>query len=605
MVFELGPVLRHETRQVARRKVSYVQRVAFCLALLALLGIYQEAFNTNLRNGGTPAQARVLLGRFMAESLAAIHLFIALIIAPLAGADAFQRERLRRAAPTLLMTPLTPTRIVLETLAARLVPGLTLWLCLAPITLFIVLWCGLNPELAFVLEIVTLGTILVGITLSLALSLWTGRAYVALLGTYGLLGAWTWSWAYASSLPRLAAWLPRSNPYLILFNRLRGFGPGGFDDAWFFVVFSGGVAIALTGAMAHTFRRFALAPPRRRAQWKAAGRRALFGWTDRLPGPTLDGNPILWREWWCARASIWGKVVVWLFFVVAFALTIITARFLWQGQIGGPDLIAVVGYEIGVGLLAVAVRAASSWSAERAAGQGAVDVLLSTPLSAATFVQGKWWAAYRGVLPLAVLAAIGTAILAAGAPVVPVVPGWYAPPSPPIPLTTIDRIGAACVVIGHVLLYGAVYVSLGIFLATRFDRPARAVKFAVTVFVILALVLPTVAEALFNDTNRLWANRLGLGSPLGGPIATLSSMYSASFMSPRELLPANVVWLGTAGIFAWMFARWTINHFDRWMGRMPSSDGELADQRRRTGSSEPPAAAMALEAGVGAGASRS
>ncbi len=605
MVFELDPVLRHETRQVARRKASYVQRVAFCLALLALLGIYQEAYVTNLRNGSTPAEARDLLGRFMAESLAAIHLFIALVIAPIAGADAFQRERLRRAAPTLLATPLTSTRIVLETLAARLVPGLTLWLCLAPIALFTVLWCGLSPEFALVLEIVTLGTILVGITLSLALSLWTGRAFVAFFGTYGLLGAWTWSWAYASSLPRLAAWLPRSNPYLILFNRLRGFGPGGFDDAWFFVVFSGGVAIALTVAMARTLRHFALAPPRRRAQWKPAVRRALFGWTDRLPGPTLDGNPILWREWWRTRASLWGKVLVWLYFVVAFALTMITARFLWQGQIGSPDLIGVVGYEIGIGLLAVAVRAASSWSAERGAGQGAVDVLLSTPLSAATFVKGKWWAAYRGVLALAVLATIGTAILAAGAPPVPAVPRWYAPPAPPIPLTTIDRIGAACAVIGHVLLYGAVYVSLGLFLATRFQRPARTIKGVVAVFLAMSFLLPTVAEMLFIFRNRLWANQLGAGSPLGGPICTLSSMYNVSFMSPRDLLPANIVWLGAAGVFAWLLARSTIRHFDRWMGRMPSSPGAPDDQRRRPGSSEAPAAAMALGVGVTAGASRS
>jgi hypothetical protein len=605
MAFELGPVLRHETRQVARRKTSYVLRVAACLALLAFLGIYQEALVMNLQHGSTPAEARALLGRFLAESLAAIHLIIALVIAPIAGTDAFQRERLRSVAPTLLATQLSSARIVLDTLAARLVPGLTLWLCLAPIAVFMVLWCGLDPVFPLVLEIVSLGTILVSVTLSLALSLWSGRGYVALFGAYGLLAAWAYSWAYASSLPRLAAWLPRSNPYLILANRLNGIGSRGFDDIWFFSAFAAGVAIAFTAAMACTFRRIALAPPRLRSQRQHAFRRALFGWTRHLPGPTLDGNPILWREWWHARASLWGKVVVWLFFVVALALTIMTARNLWQGQIGGPDLIAVVGYEIGIGLLAVAVRAATSWSAERAAGQGAVDVLLSTPLSAATIVKGKWWAAYRGVLPLAVLATIGTAILAAGAPPVPVVPNWYIPPTPPIPLTTIDRIGAACVVIGHVLLYGAVFVSLGLLLATRFERPGRAVKGVVTVYFVVALVLPTLAEILFLNTNRLWANRLGLGSPLGGPIATLSSMYNVAFISPRALLPANVIWIGVSGALAWLLVRSTIRHFDHWMGRMPSPPADSAGQRRRPDSSEARDAAMALGLGAGVGASRS
>ncbi len=570
MVFELGPVLRFETRQVARRRGTYALRVVLCLVLLAMLALYHWAFVNNLRHGITPREVRDLLSTLVTGVLGVLALIIALLIAPIAAADAFQRERLRIAAPTLLVTRLTCSRIVLETFAARLMPGLTLWLCLVPITAFAAPWCGVDPEFSFIVEIVTFGSTMVSVALALDLSLWSGRGYVALFGAYGLWGGWILFGLSRSGVPGPPSWFARTNPYMLLFSRSLGTGPVTLEDAWFFLAVAAGVTIALLSVMALTFRRIALAAPRRPRQRVRTRRVGLLGWTEHLPGPTLDGNPILWREWWRARASLGGRVFWVLFFLVAFSLTIVTARDLWHGQIGGPDLIAVVGYEIGIGLLAVAVRAASAWSAERSAGQAAVDVLLTTPLSAATIVKGKWWGAYRGVPALAALAAIGTVILAAGAPTEVVVPRWYAPPAPIAPLRVVDRLCTAGVVIGQVLVYGAAFVSLGVLLATRLARPGRAISAAVAIFVVVALVAPTLGETLFIGTRRSLAFQLGLISPLGGPIASLSSMYNASFITPSALLPSNLAWLCASGAVAWLLAWWTTHRFDRWMGRIAS-----------------------------------
>jgi hypothetical protein len=231
----------------------------------------------------------------------------------------------------------------------------------------------------------------------------------------------------------------------------------------------------------------------------------------------------------------------------------------------------VVGYEVGLGLLAITVRAALAWSDEKGAGREALDVLLTSPLEASAFVTGKWWGVYRGVLWLTILPALSVVILAASAPTHAEIPPWYTPTLPVFPLRPMDRALVAATVIGHVVLYGAVFVSLGVSLATRLDRPSRAVMGAVTVFIIVAAVAPTVSEMLFLQFNRPLSNRLALISPLGGPIVTLASMFDVSYTSPGWLLPANLACLCAAGALSWGLLRWTNYRFDRWMGRMPSS----------------------------------
>jgi len=342
-------------------------------------------------------------------------------------------------------------------------------------------------------------------------------------------------------------------------------------DAGFFVGVSALVTIALLTVMSATLRRVILASPR-----SMPGRRTRFavlrgpsaGWPAWLPGPTLDANPVLWREWWRARASVGWRAFWILYTLGASTATVLWIYAFWGGQ-AMPNLIGVVGYEVGIGLLAVAVRAASAWSAETAAGREGLDPLLSTPMSASTIVMGKWCGAYRAVLLVALLPMLSALILAAGAPARPL--GVNAPAADVVPLNWIDRSAVPVVVLGQVLLCGAAFVSLGLFLATRLARGTRAVFLTVGVYVTVALIVPTVSEILFLRSDRPLSMGLGSVSPLGGPIAILMSLFFSPYFVPtRHILPFDLAWLCLMGGLAWVLTRWTIQRFDVWMGRMPS-----------------------------------
>jgi len=567
----MGPVLRFETRRYAARKGWYACRVAFSLALLAFLGLFHYAFWFGVRNGVSPDMAKQFVAERLTSLLVVTHLIIAFLVAPIAAADAFSRERVRTMLPSLLVTELSSRRIVWETFAARLIPGLSVWLCLVPITVFLVPWWGLDPTFIAIMEGVTFGSILLSAAITAAFSLWSGRTFHTLVGAFGLLGAWL-LWRQVLFIPGpVRSWIARANPYGLLAGRWNGTGPPTMADAGFFVGVAALVTIALLALMSAALRRVVLASPRSMPGGRtrfAVLRAALVLWPAWLPGPTLDGNPVLWREWRRARASVGWRAFWILYAGGALAATVLGALAFWGGQYA-PDLIGVAGYEVGIGLLAVAARAASAWSEEKVAGREGLDLLLSTPMSASTIVMGKWWGAYRGVLLVALLPTLAALILAAGAPAVP--PGGFVPADYPAPLSWIDRLAVPVMVVGQVLLCGAAFVSLGLFLATKLARGTRAVFVTVAVYIAVALIAPTVSEIVFLRSDRPLSVGLGSVSPLAGPIAILMSLFfQAYFIPTRHILPFALFWLGLVGGLASVLARRTIQRFDVWMGRMPS-----------------------------------
>ncbi len=282
------------------------------------------------------------------------------------------------------------------------------------------------------------------------------------------------------------------------------------------------MSMVILALIAARLRAVALREPRPRREPKLPARPGVFGrlrdvsrrslrW---LPGPSLDGNPVLWREWWHSRQSRFSQVF-WL--IYASALAIFTA---WAfvdfmgGRSSRPSLIPCAAFGTAFGLLAVAVRSASAWSEERAEGRGGLDVLLSTPLSASEIVRGKWWACYRPVIGVAIVPTLVALILAIGAPTLPEELNVIPPPVTPLPLRLIDRVAVVAVVMGQGLLYGAAVVSLGLWLATRFSRPGRAVMLTVVVYGTIALVWPLVEEIfLMRRIDRNLSEGLAAVSP--------------------------------------------------------------------------------------------
>ena len=461
-----------------------------------------------------------------------------MLAAPVASADALGRDRTRGALGLLLATDVSAAEIVLGTAAARLGPVLAPLMATIPVAVLAAAWFGTDPQAVLILGADLLGVAVLGGSAALGLSLWTKRTHEALLGVYGIWAAWLSSWDLWAAFSPPPAWLFKTHPYYLASAPLMAPGSVTIADA---LVFLGGTAalsslilIAATIGLRAAVLREPWRRPVARLGSLGRARAAWRAWVERLPGPSLDGNPILWREWWHGRRSRWRKTFWAIYALGAITMTVLHIQAFWHGQIGRPALVQLIGFEVGLGLLAVAVASASSWAEERASGQGGLDLLLATPLSAATILGGKWWAAYRSVLLVALLPACPVIVLALGAPTMPHVPARLEPPVPVVALRGFDRIAVVSVVVGQVLLYGAVVVSLGLMLATRFKRPVRAVVVSVVVYGSVTIGWPILEEdLLMRRIDRYLSEGLAAVSPLAGPIVTLMSMFSPWFGTAR------------------------------------------------------------------------
>ena len=76
--------------------------------------------------------------------------------------------------------------------------------------------------------------------------------------------------------------------------------------------------------------------------------------------PSLDGNPVLWREWHRTRPSLFSVVVMGLFG----GLSLLCSGIVMVSP-GGAACAFVNGFQVSIGLLFVSVAAASSLGEER------------------------------------------------------------------------------------------------------------------------------------------------------------------------------------------------------------------------------------------------
>ena len=112
------------------------------------------------------------------------------------------------------------------------------------------------------------------------------------------------------------------------------------------------------------------------------------------PRPSLDRNPVLWRECQRRRPSRWGLAVWGIYVLLCGGFSVYAIAGMIGGNRWGRELGAVVnGLQVGAGLLLLSVSAATSLAEERQ--RGSLDVLMATPLPTRAIVWGKWWGAFR------------------------------------------------------------------------------------------------------------------------------------------------------------------------------------------------------------------
>jgi ABC-type transport system involved in multi-copper enzyme maturation permease subunit len=623
-----GPVFVHESIAATRRWQHYALRSLFVLGLLAALATGWLLMSVE---EGTPINSVRIndlaqLGEYFYYAIATTQLLLVLAVAPAATAGAIYLDRARGNLIHMLVTDLGDAEIVLGKLAARLVPVLALVTATVPVLALAGLLGGIIIDAILALTLITLVVALLGCTLALAFSVRATKTHEVLMAVYGIevvwvLGPVVWELLASSGvLPRIPGWFAGINPFVLAWAPYAW--PNYLSVEWLAGVLGGMTATSAALTFYAVFRLRGELTGRskpRVARWSSWLERSVARLSSWRPGPSLDKDPVLWREWRRSRPSRLARVVWGVFIALSIAGTAGgIAKLVDNYRAGSQFLLFVNGIQATLGLLLVSLAAPTVLAEERV--RGGLDVLMTTPLSTDRIVMAKWWGAFRVVPALALLPAIGTVFVASLAP--DVVPGVRRFGQPPAPLDVVDRIAYVCLPMALLLAQGAAVTSIGLALATWSRRVGRAVALSVSCYAFLALIGPILIEMIpailvelgaFEATDQATlesiAEVVGTACPLGSQLITVQTIFWPASQGRLALYIAQIIVLLATVAFALIVLALTIATFDRCMGRVserrrraprpPRRVGGHRGPHIRTGDSRPTGVAKpALGAGV-------
>ena len=312
MRWGLGPVFFYECLANSRRWQTYAIRSAgVALLLAAIATIAMPSTTIDPRYAWREYAA---LGESYFYGVIGVELTLVMLAAPAATAGAICVDRARGTLAHMLATDLSDPEIVLGKLAARLLPVLGLVACSWPVLALSSLLGGIDPLALTLAFAIILAVALLGCSMALALSVWARKPHEVVLVVYTfwalvlLLWPIWYALAWRSSSARRPAGASLANPYYLAFAPYSAPGRVDFWDYLGFFAATLGAAVALAVLAVWRMRPVA----RRGTDEGRKGRR--LGWVGRLarrlPGPALDGNPVLWREWHRSRPSRWTTILV-------------------------------------------------------------------------------------------------------------------------------------------------------------------------------------------------------------------------------------------------------------------------------------------------------
>jgi hypothetical protein len=182
----------------------------------------------------------------------------------------------------------------------------------------------------------------------------------------------------------------------------------------------------------------------------------------------------------------------------------------------GTGIVAWVnGLQVSVGMLLFSVGAVTSLAEERA--RGSLDVLMTTPLTTAQVLWGKWWGSFRDVPSLCFF------------PVLAVLPEASSRGCLEVPL----------LLSAMILAYGAAFTSLGLACAGWTARVSRAAFWSAGICVFLSVgVLMILAATPGSREAQLWT----MASPFFGP-GNLTFATQRYYRFANRIETAAVLWL--------------------------------------------------------------
>jgi ABC-type transport system involved in multi-copper enzyme maturation permease subunit len=572
----LGPVFVYDMRTMVRRWQLYAVRAAFVLFLLVgMMFAWWSSYggwDGWLEFGSASSiQELAAIGETFYYGLAGVQLSFLLLAAPAATAGSICIDRARGTLLHMMVTDLSDSEIVLGRLGSRLMPVFGLVASAVPVIAMVGLLGGIDFEALLILFVVSIGVAIFGCSLALAISVKASKTHEVLMAVYLAFGAWLlilpiWLIFVQNTAPSsIPDWIWKSNPYFLIY------APYWFPDyvgmldlAIFFGVLMV-LSLAMVGGSILSLRRAVVST-------KNEARRAKprFAWLSKFelkfPGPTLEGNPVLWREWHRNQPS---RLARWLWRGMMF----VTWGMVLGGLVLGGDDLDELGQLADLGLilqgffgfLMVAATSPTVLAEERT--RGSLDVLMSTPLSTRSIVNAKWWGAFRIVLMLAILPTFVAVFLAFTSPDLPSYASAMKSDRPAVPLNLFDRIIAPIFCLVDLLVSGALIVSVGVLIATWIPRVGRAVGTSVVIFMLIGVGWAVFVETL-SDLPEEYQNALESLSPVLSPLVDIGMFSSLAYASRITTwiyqALAILAKLAAGGFFLWL----SILTFNRCLSRV-------------------------------------
>ena len=353
------------------------------------------------------------LGQGYFIAMIGVELALVMLAAPAATAGAICLDRARGTLAHMLMTDLSDPEIVLGKLAARLLPVFGLVACTWPVMAISSLLGGIDPIALTLAFAIILAVALLGCSIALLFSVWARKSHEVILATYTvfILGILFWPAWYMLTMAGWVGpppqWALLTNPFYVAFAP---YADPGKLQVWDYLAFFGTALSAIDPRNGD--RGLADAACRVAAVRRKTNRGPRVGWMGRpdawLPGPSLDRNPVLWREWHRSRPSRWMTAIVdsahgddlrvlrWRCHRVLGQRRGLSARrAIWQ-------IVGVCSYMLHIifGLLMLAAIAPTSMAEERQ--RGSLDLLAATALSTRAIVFGKWLGTFRLIWPITI-----------------------------------------------------------------------------------------------------------------------------------------------------------------------------------------------------------
>jgi ABC-type transport system involved in multi-copper enzyme maturation permease subunit len=451
-----GPVLAYDVLRVGRKPRQIWFRVAYAVILALMLAWVYFSWQSMARyRGGGKILPKDLSE--LAETYFLVYMVVQFILVclltPAAVAGSIADEKERRTLEFLLATDLRDREILFGKLASRVGSLILFLLAGLPILAFMQFFGGIDPDLVLAGFAATVMIVLSISALGIAASVMSRKARDAIALTYLLAVAYVVisGIAYILALSPWARALPievfgyvipwddiaypfvAGNPFFMVPYVLETrSGRGGielFTALGHFSLFHLVVIVLLVAWAGLRLRPIALRQQfgggsrpslaRRLLSRGSSGKKAKGSPGKRVVArstrPAVGDSPILWKEVFVdvgLRLGLFGKLVIFALVGLSFVpVGFILYYTLIEPNNWGPQTLSGRWKEFGEGMrhylqaagtmastlvfLAISIRGAGVISGER--DRHALDVLLTTPLSAGTIVWGKWWGCLLGM----------------------------------------------------------------------------------------------------------------------------------------------------------------------------------------------------------------